>query len=99
MLEEADEGAVVARLREIELRGRDRIAGRGAGVELAEVLVPDDREAAARSLARPLRRGPLASAALDRLTHGAHFVEITGASFRVEHTKKQTATRRSRATN
>jgi len=40
-----------------------------------------------------------ASAALDRLTHGAHFVEITGASFRAEHTKKQTATRRSRATN
>jgi DNA replication protein DnaC len=39
----------------------------------------------------------LASAALDRLTHGAHFVEITGASFRAEHTKKQTATRRSRA--
>jgi DNA replication protein DnaC len=41
----------------------------------------------------------LASAALDRLTPGAHFVEITGASFRAEHTKKQTATRRSRATN
>jgi SAM-dependent methyltransferase len=41
----------------------------------------------------------LASAALDRLTHGAHFVEITGASFRAEHTKKQAATRRSRATN
>ena len=31
----------------------------------------------------------LASAALDRLTHGAHFVEITGQSFRAEHTKKQ----------
>ena len=41
----------------------------------------------------------LASAALDRLTQGADFVEITGASFRAEHTKKQTATRRSRATN
>ena len=39
----------------------------------------------------------LASAALDRLTHGAHFVEITGASLGAEHTKKQTATRRSRA--
>jgi DNA replication protein DnaC len=38
----------------------------------------------------------LASAALDRLTHGAHFVEITGASFRAEHTKKQTVTRRGR---
>jgi DNA replication protein DnaC len=41
----------------------------------------------------------LASAALDRLTHGAHFVEITGASFRAEHTKRQTATRRSRVGN
>jgi hypothetical protein len=41
----------------------------------------------------------LASAALDRLTHGAHFVEITGASFRAEHTKEQTATRRGRAAN
>ncbi len=39
----------------------------------------------------------LASAALDRLTHGAHFVEITGPSFRAEHTKKQVATRRARA--
>jgi hypothetical protein len=28
--------------------------------------------------------------------HGVHFVEITGASFRAEHTKKQSATRRSR---
>jgi DNA replication protein DnaC len=27
----------------------------------------------------------LASAALDRLTHRAHFVEITGASYRAEH--------------
>jgi len=41
----------------------------------------------------------LASAALDRLTHGAHFVEITGASFRAEHTKKQVATRRTRGAN
>ena len=41
----------------------------------------------------------LASAALDRLTHGAHFVEITGASFRAEHTRKQIATRRGRAAN
>ena len=32
----------------------------------------------------------LASAALDRLTHGAHFVEITGTSFRAEHTKGAT---------
>jgi DNA replication protein DnaC len=41
----------------------------------------------------------LASAALDRLTHGAHFVEITGQSFRAEHTKKQLTARRSRGTN
>src|SRR5499426_1476880 len=41
----------------------------------------------------------LASAALDRLTHGAHFVEITGQSFRAEHTKKQVTTRRARAAN
>ena len=41
----------------------------------------------------------LASAALDRLTHGAHFVEMMGASFRAEHTKKQAATRRGRAAN
>jgi DNA replication protein DnaC len=39
----------------------------------------------------------LASAALDRLTHGAHFVEITGPSFRAAHTKKQVTTRRARA--
>ena len=38
----------------------------------------------------------LASAALDRLTHGAHFVEITGPSFRAEHTKTQVAVRRSK---
>ena len=38
----------------------------------------------------------LASAALDRLTHGAHFVEITGQSFCAEHTKKQLTARRSR---
>ncbi len=41
----------------------------------------------------------LASAALDRLTHGPHFVEIPGASFLAEHTKQQTATRRGRAAN
>lgn len=38
----------------------------------------------------------LASAALDRLTHGAHFLEISGASFRAEHTKKQATARRAR---
>ena len=36
---------------------------------------------------------------LDRLTHGAHFVEITGPSFRAEATKKQVTTRRARAAN
>ena len=36
----------------------------------------------------------LASAALDRLTHGAHFVEITDPNFRAEHTKKQLTTQR-----
>ena len=41
----------------------------------------------------------LASAALDRLTHGAHFVEITGQSFRAEHTKKQLTARRTRGAN
>ena len=40
----------------------------------------------------------LASAALDRLTHGAHFLEISGASFRAEHTKKQATARRARPT-
>ena len=38
----------------------------------------------------------LATATLDRLTHGAHFVEITGPSFRAEHTEKQVAVRRSK---
>ena len=38
----------------------------------------------------------LASAALARLTHGAHFVEITSPSFRAEATKKQVTTRRAR---
>src|SRR5256712_7138407 len=41
----------------------------------------------------------LASAALDRLTHGAHFVEIIGQSFRAEHTKKQLTARRARGAN
>ena len=33
----------------------------------------------------------LTPAALDRLTHRAHFVEITGASYRAEQTKQQLA--------
>ncbi len=36
----------------------------------------------------------LASAALDRLTHRAHFVEITGASYRAEQTEQQLAAQR-----
>ena len=54
-----------------------------------------DRSEWAELFGEPL----LASAALDRLTHGAHFVEITGPSFRAEHTRKQLAAfRRSPAT-
>lgn len=36
----------------------------------------------------------LASAALDRLTHRAHFVEISGLSYRAEQTKQQLAAQR-----
>lgn len=36
----------------------------------------------------------LASAALDRLTHRAHFVQITGPSYRAEQTKQQLAAQR-----
>ena len=36
----------------------------------------------------------LASAALDRLTHRAHFLEITGSSYRAEQTKQQLAAQR-----
>ena len=36
----------------------------------------------------------LASAALDRLTHRAHFVEITGPSYRAEQTQQQLAAQR-----
>jgi DNA replication protein DnaC len=36
----------------------------------------------------------LASAALDRLTHRAHFLEIAGASYRAEQTKHQLAAQR-----
>jgi DNA replication protein DnaC len=36
----------------------------------------------------------LASAALDRLTHRAHFLEITGPSYRAEQTKQQLAAQR-----
>lgn len=65
--------------------------------EKASILLTSNRDRAEwpELFGEPL----LASAALDRLTHGAHFVEIAGASFRAEHTKKQTATRRGRAAN
>jgi DNA replication protein DnaC len=36
----------------------------------------------------------LASAALDRLTHRAHFLEVTGPSYRAEQTKQQLAAQR-----
>jgi DNA replication protein DnaC len=63
--------------------------------EKASILLTSNRDRAEwpELFGEPL----LASAALDRLTHGAHFVEIAGASFRAEHTKQQTATRRGRA--
>jgi DNA replication protein DnaC len=65
--------------------------------EKASILLTSNRDRAEwpELFGEPL----LASAALDRLTHGAHFVEIAGASFRAEHTKKQTATRRGRVAN
>jgi DNA replication protein DnaC len=65
--------------------------------ERASILLTSNRDRAewAELFGEPL----LASAALDRLTHGAHFVEITGQSFRAEHTKKQLTTRRSRGAN
>jgi len=66
--------------------------------ERASILLTSNRDRSewADLFGEPL----LASAALDRLTHGAHFVEITGPSFRAEQTRKQLAAqRRSRATN
>ncbi len=49
-----------------------------------------DRSEWAELFGEPL----LASAALDRLTHRAHFVEITGASYRAEQTKQELAAQR-----
>jgi len=51
-----------------------------------------DRSEWAELFGEPL----LASAALDRLTHGAHFVEIIGPSYRAEHTRQQLAASRHR---
>jgi DNA replication protein DnaC len=49
-----------------------------------------DRSEWAELFGEPL----LASAALDRLTHRAHFLEITGPSYRAEETKQQLAAQR-----
>jgi DNA replication protein DnaC len=64
--------------------------------EKASIVLTSNRDRAEWSdlFGEPL----LASAALDRLTHGAHFVEMTGASYRAEHTKRQLAQRREKAT-
>ncbi len=55
-------------------------------VDLEEtVLLPHARQARCVQLpGEPL----LASAALDRLTHRAHFLEVTGPSYRAEQTKQ-----------
>jgi DNA replication protein DnaC len=61
--------------------------------ERASIVLTSNRDRAewADLFGEPL----LASAALDRLTHRAHFLEITGASYRAEQTKQQlTAQRR-----
>lgn len=60
--------------------------------ERASILLTSNRDRAewADLFGEPL----LASAALDRLTHRAHFVEITGASYRAEQTKQQLAAQR-----
>lgn len=60
--------------------------------ERASIILTSNRDRSewAALFGEPL----LASAALDRLTHGAHFVEITGASFRAEQTRKQLAAQR-----
>ena len=60
--------------------------------ERASILLTSNRDRSewAELFGEPL----LASAALDRLTHRAHFVEITGASYRAEQTMQQLATQR-----
>jgi DNA replication protein DnaC len=57
--------------------------------EKASIILTSNRDRAEwpGCFGKPL----LASAALDRLTHGAHFVEMTGPSFRAEQTKKRLA--------
>lgn len=60
--------------------------------ERGSILLTSNRDRAewADLFGEPL----LASAALDRLTHRAHFVEITGPSYRAEETKQQLAAQR-----
>jgi DNA replication protein DnaC len=60
--------------------------------ERASILLTSNRDRSewADLFGEPL----LASAALDRLTHRAHFLEITGASYRAEQTKQQLAAQR-----
>ena len=60
--------------------------------ERASILLTSNRDRSewADLFGEPL----LASAALDRLTHRAHFVEITGASYRAEQTTQQLAAQR-----
>jgi DNA replication protein DnaC len=60
--------------------------------ERASILLTSNRDRSewADLFGEPL----LASAALDRLTHRAHFVKITGASYRAEQTKQQLAVQR-----
>lgn len=60
--------------------------------ERASILLTSNRDRSewADLFGEPL----LASAALDRLTHRAHFLEITGASYRAEQTTQQLAAQR-----
>ena len=60
--------------------------------ERAAILLTSNRHPSvwAELFGEPL----LASAALDRLTHRAHFLEITGPSYRAEQTKQQLAPQR-----
>ncbi len=55
--------------------------------ERASILLTSNRDRSewADLFGEPL----LASAALDRLTHRAHFLEVTGSSYRAEQTKQQ----------
>jgi DNA replication protein DnaC len=60
--------------------------------ERASIVLTSNRDRAewADLFGEPL----LASAALDRLTHRAHFLEVTGPSYRAEQTRQQLAAQR-----